>query len=42
MEIKSEKVEFKDVQSKVGSLGNVTHIAGGGKKRVRKMLIIGK
>lgn len=35
MEIKSEKVEFKEVQSKVGSLENVTHIPGGGRKRVR-------
>lgn len=41
MEIKSEKVEFKDVQPKVGSLDNVTHIPGGGKKKVciNKMLI---
>lgn len=35
MEIKSEKVEFKTVQSKVGSLENVTHVPGGGKKKVR-------
>lgn len=34
MEIKSEKVEFKEVQSKVGSLENVTHVPGGGRKRV--------
>ena len=35
MEIKSEKVDFKAVQSKVGSLDNVTHVAGGGKKKVQ-------
>lgn len=34
LEIKSEKVDFKSVQSKVGSLENVTHVPGGGKKRV--------
>lgn len=34
MEIKSEKVAVKAVQSKVGSLENVTHVPGGGKKKV--------
>lgn len=34
LEIKSEKVEFKGVQSKVGSMDNVTHVPGGGKKKV--------
>uniref|UniRef100_A0A3Q2QLI1 Microtubule-associated protein n=1 Tax=Fundulus heteroclitus TaxID=8078 RepID=A0A3Q2QLI1_FUNHE len=34
VEIKSEKVDFKTVQSKVGSLGNVTHVPGGGKKKI--------
>lgn len=40
MEIKSEKVDFKTVQSKVGSLENITHVPGGGKKKVHanKML----
>lgn len=35
MEIKSEKVDFKTVQSKVGSMENVAHVPGGGKKKVR-------
>lgn len=34
VEIKSEKVAFKAVQSKVGSLENISHIPGGGKKKV--------
>lgn len=34
LEIKSEKVDFTSVQSKVGSLENITHIPGGGKKKV--------
>ncbi|KAF1380266.1 hypothetical protein PFLUV_G00185050 [Perca fluviatilis] len=34
VEIKSEKVDFKTVQSKVGSLENVTHVPGGGKKKI--------
>lgn len=34
MEIKSERVGFKEVHSKVGSLENITHVPGGGKKKV--------
>lgn len=34
MEIKSEKVDFTTVQSKVGSLENISHVPGGGKKKV--------
>lgn len=34
MEIKSERVDFKEVHSKVGSLENITHVPGGGKKKV--------
>lgn len=34
LEIKSEKVDLKAVQSKVGSLENITHVPGGGKKKV--------
>lgn len=34
IEIKNEKLEFK-VQSKVGSLGNISHIPGGGQKKVK-------
>lgn len=34
VEIKNEKVEFR-AQSKVGSLGNITHVPGGGVKKVR-------
>lgn len=37
MEIKSEKLEFK-AQSKVGSLGNISHVPGGGNKRVRLLI----
>lgn len=33
IEIKNEKLEFK-VQSKVGSLGNIGHVPGGGQKKV--------
>lgn len=33
MEIKHEKLEFRG-QSKVGSLGNVSHVPGGGQKKV--------
>ncbi|KAJ8383494.1 hypothetical protein AAFF_G00220110 [Aldrovandia affinis] len=33
VEIKSEKLDFK-VQSKVGSLGNIGHVAGGGQKKI--------
>lgn len=36
MEVKSEKLDFKDrVQSKIGSLDNITHIPGGGNKKVK-------
>lgn len=35
IEIRSEKVEFK-AQSKIGSLDNIGHVAGGGQKRVRR------
>lgn len=34
LEIKSEKVDFTSVQSKVGSLENISHVPGGGKKKV--------
>lgn len=34
IEIKNEKLEFK-VQSKVGSLGNISHVPGGGQKKVK-------
>lgn len=34
VEIKSEKVDFKTVQSKVGSLENITYMPGGGKNKV--------
>lgn len=34
LEIKSEKADFKAVQSKVGSLENISHVPGGGKKKV--------
>lgn len=34
VEIKNEKLEFR-AQSKVGSLGNITHVPGGGVKKVR-------
>lgn len=34
MEIKNEKLEFR-AQSKVGSLDNITHIPGGGVKKVQ-------
>lgn len=37
MEIKSEKLEFK-AQSKVGSLDNIGHVAGGGNKKVGSCL----
>lgn len=33
MEIKSEKLDFK-VQSKIGSMDNVGHVAGGGGRKV--------
>lgn len=36
MEVKSEKLDFKDrVQSKIGSLDNITHVPGGGNKKVK-------
>lgn len=38
MEIKSEKLEFK-AQSKIGSLDNIGHVAGGGSRRVRFFLL---
>lgn len=34
VEIKNEKLEYK-AQSKVGSLDNITHVPGGGVKKVR-------
>lgn len=37
VEIKSEKLEFK-AQSKVGSLENIGHVAGGGAKKVSSCL----
>ena len=40
VEIKSEKVDFKTVHSKVGSLENVTHVAGGGKKKVHTNTVL--
>lgn len=36
VEIKSEKLEFK-AQSKVGSLENIGHVAGGGSKKVSSL-----
>lgn len=37
MEVKSEKLDFKDrVQSKIGSLDNITHVPGGGNKKVKE------
>lgn len=33
VEIKSEKMDFK-VQSKIGSMDNVGHVAGGGGRKV--------
>lgn len=35
IEIRSEKLEFK-AQSKIGSLDNIGHVAGGGQRRVGK------
>lgn len=36
VEVKSEKLDFKDrVQSKIGSLDNITHVPGGGHKKVK-------
>lgn len=36
MEVKSEKLDFKErVQSKIGSLDNITHVPGGGNKKVK-------
>lgn len=36
MEVKSEKLDFKErVQSKIGSLDNITHVPGGGHKKVK-------
>lgn len=36
MEVKSEKLDFKDkVQSKIGSLDNISHVPGGGNKKVK-------
>lgn len=35
VEVKSEKLDFKEkVQSKIGSLDNITHTPGGGTKKV--------
>lgn len=34
IEIKTEKLEFKG-QSKIGSLENIGHVAGGGQRKVR-------
>ncbi|MEJ1284002.1 microtubule-associated protein tau [Cricetulus griseus] len=35
VEVKSEKLDFKDrVQSKIGSLDNITHVPGGGNKKI--------
>ncbi|NXU06278.1 TAU protein, partial [Buphagus erythrorhynchus] len=35
VEVKSEKLDFKDkVQSKIGSLDNISHVPGGGNKKV--------
>ncbi|EPY86462.1 microtubule-associated protein tau isoform 2 [Camelus ferus] len=35
VEVKSEKLDFKDrVQSKIGSLDNITHVPGGGHKKI--------
>lgn len=35
MEVKSEKLDFKDkVQSKIGSLDNISHVPGGGNKKI--------
>ncbi|OCT62247.1 hypothetical protein XELAEV_18043331mg [Xenopus laevis] len=33
VELKSEKLEFDKIQSKIGSLDNVTHVPGGGAKK---------
>lgn len=38
IEIKNEKVEFKG-QSKVGSLGNIGHVPGGGQRRVNTLML---
>ena len=39
MEVKSEKLDFKDrVQSKIGSLDNITHVPGN-KKKKKKILL---
>ena len=39
MEVKSEKLDFKDkVQSKIGSLDNISHVPGGGNKKVKGAL----
>lgn len=36
VEVKSEKLDFKEkVQSKIGSLDNITHVPGGGNKKVK-------
>lgn len=36
VEVKSEKLDFKDkVQSKIGSLDNISHVPGGGNKKVK-------
>lgn len=37
VEIKSEKVDFKTVQSKVGSMEKINHVPGGGKKKVNAL-----
>uniref|UniRef100_A0A493TEC8 Microtubule-associated protein n=1 Tax=Anas platyrhynchos platyrhynchos TaxID=8840 RepID=A0A493TEC8_ANAPP len=35
VEVKSEKLDFKDkVQSKIGSLDNISHVPGGGNKKI--------
>lgn len=36
MEVKSEKLEFDKIQSKIGSLDNITHTPGGGAKKREK------
>lgn len=40
MEVKSEKLDFKDkVQSKIGSLDNISHVPGGGNKKVKGSVV---
>lgn len=43
MEVKSEKLDFKDkVQSKIGSLDNISHVPGGGNKKVKGQWLVSR